>query len=41
MKPIPKNNKCEECNTKIVDEFPEVPYVGCSGCQRIYARRTK
>jgi hypothetical protein len=24
---------------KLVDEFPEVPYVGCSGCPRIYQRK--
>ena len=27
---------CPDCETKIIDEFPDVDYVGCSGCQRIF-----
>lgn len=29
---------CPDCNNKIVDEFPEVDYVGCDGCPRIFNR---
>lgn len=35
---IPKTGKCVECGTMIIDEFPELNYVGCSGCSRIYGR---
>jgi hypothetical protein len=38
---MPKDGKCVDCNTKIVDEFPEVPYILCSGCPRIYQRKIK
>jgi protein-arginine kinase activator protein McsA len=30
--------KCPECNTLVVDEFPNLTYVGCSGCSRIFER---
>jgi len=33
-----KGMKCIDCNTKIIDEFSDVYYVGCSGCSRIYER---
>jgi len=33
-----KGMKCVDCSTKIVDEFPDVNYVGCPGCSRIYER---
>ena len=29
---------CPDCGTKIIDEFPKVAYVGCSGCPRIFER---
>jgi hypothetical protein len=36
---VPNDNRCIDCRSLIVDEFPEVPYIGCSGCPRIYARK--
>ena len=30
---------CPDCNTKLIDEFPETNYVGCSGCPRIFHRQ--
>ena len=39
MRLIPINKKCLDCKTKLIDEFSEVAYVGCSGCPRIYKRR--
>lgn len=33
-----KVTHCPDCKTKIVDEFPEVDYVNCSGCSRIFNR---
>lgn len=38
---VPKDGKCVDCKTKIVDEFPKVNYIGCSGCPRIYVREEK
>ena len=39
---IPSTKKkvahCPDCGTKILDEFPEVGYVNCSGCPRIFNR---
>ena len=38
--PSSKKNvtRCPGCNNRIVDEFPEVDYVGCDGCSRIFNR---
>jgi protein-arginine kinase activator protein McsA len=33
-----ENMLCPECGTIVKDEFPEVDYVGCSGCSRIFER---
>lgn len=30
--------KCPDCDMEIKDEFPEVDYVNCSGCPRVFER---
>ena len=36
---IPNNKRCVDCNDLLIDEFPEIDYIVCSGCPRIYQRR--
>jgi len=38
MMEIPKDWICVDCKNKIEDEFPEIPYIGCPNCPRIYQR---
>ena len=38
MTKLPKNNKCIDCGSVVIDEFPNVDYLGCDGCPRIYER---
>ena len=42
---IPKDKRCVDCGTELIDEFPDLidefpdmDYIGCSGCPRIYKR---